>query len=345
MIELNNKEQLIYFMIASLRLSRYDIRFLQNLEKIILIKKRITSNQSNLVDKLIEKYERQFVKNQMFIKELSNLPWKTLVVETTDEYTSAHIGIVDDNIILKTPYNKAFITAFRSLSQSSFVWDNINKYYIADLSTFSLKLAIRMTGTFFNEIRYSDTVKKILSQQEYYKDVKYWTPTLVCVNGNYMIASTNSALDEAIKHITLNTELITLAELVRYGIDIDNSILLTAEERFAGSYNPKVELTNICDIVPWLKNIKCDYVSVSGVALSTNVKFKNELKQSLEIAGIRYNDYNDAGGFMLKDNMSKYKFPVVIKFKLISDTNHINTAKVITVVNSQPINLEKNETM
>jgi hypothetical protein len=342
MVELNNKEQLIYFMAASLRLSRYDIRFLQNLEKIILVKKRITSNQSNLVDKLIEKYERQFVKNQMFIKDLSNLPWKTLVIETTDEYTSAHIGILDDNIILKTPYNKAFITAFRSLSQSSFVWDNTNKYYIADLSTFSLKLAIRMTGTFFNEIRYSDNVKKILSQQEYYKDVKYWIPTLVCTNSNYIIASTNSALDNAIQHIKLNTELTTLAELVRYGIMIDESILLTDEERFAGSYNPKVELTNICDIVPWLKNIKCDYVSVSGVGLSTNVKFKNDLKQALEIAGIRY---NDSGRMMIHDNLSKYKFPVVIKFKLISDTDHANTAKVINVVNSQPINLEKNETM
>jgi len=342
MVELNNKEQLIYFMATTLRLSRYDIRFLQNLEKITVSKNRITSNQSNLVDKLIEKYERQFAKNEMFIQDLLKLPWKTRIVKTTDEYTSAHIGIVDDNIILKTPYNKAFITGFRSLSQSSFLWDNINKYYIADLSTFSLKLAIRMTETFFNEIRYSDNVKKILSQQEYYKDIKYWTPTLVCVNGNYMIASTNSGLDSAIQHIKLNTELTTLAELVRYGIDIDESLLLTDEEIFAGSYNPKIELTNICDIVPWLKNIKCDYVSVSGVALSTNVKFKNDLKQSLELAGIRY---NDSSGFMLHDSMSKYKFPVIIKFKLINDTDHANTAKVINVVNSQPINLEKNETM
>ena len=342
MIELTNKEHLIYYMVSNLRLSRYDIRFLQNLEKIILVKGRITSNQSILVDKLIEKYERQFVKNQMFIKDLLKLPWKTLVIETTDEYTSAHIGIVDDNIILKTPYNKAFITTFRSLSQSSFVWDNANKYYIADLSTFSLKLAIRMTGTFFNEIRYSDNVKKILSQQEYYKDIKYWTPTLVCVNGNYMIASTNSALDEAIKHISLSTELTTLAELVRYGIEVDESILLTDEERFAGSYNPKVELSNICDIVPWLKNIKCDYVTVSGVGLSTNVKFKNDLKHALELAGIRY---NDSARMIIHDNASKYKFPVVIKFKLIADTDHANTAKVINVVNSQPVNLEKNETM
>lgn len=342
MIELSNKEHLIYYMVSNLRLSRYDIRFLQNLEKIILSKGRITSNQSTLVDKLIEKYERQFVKNQMFIKDLLKLPWKTLVVETTEEYTSAHIGIVDDNIILKTPYNKAFITAFRSLSQSSFLWDNTNKYYIADLSTFSLKLALRMTGTFFNDIRYSDNVKKLLSQQEYYKDVKYWTPTLVCVNGNYMIASTNPALDNSIQHIKLNTELTTLAELVRYGIEVDESILLTDEERFAGSYNPKVELSNICDIVPWLKNIKCDYVTVSGVGLSTNVKFKNDLKHALELAGIRY---NDSARMIIHDNTSKYKFPVVIKFKLIQDTDHANTAKVINVVNSQPVNLEKNETM
>jgi hypothetical protein len=329
-------------MVSNLRLSRYDIRFLQNLEKIIVDKKRITSNQVGLVEKLIEKYERQFIKNQLFISELLKLPWKTLVVETTEEYTSAHIGILDDNIILKTPYNKLFIASFRSLSQSSFIWDNENKYYIADLSTFSLKLAINVATKFFTEVRYSDTVRKLLDQLEYYKDVKYWEPTLVNSNGNYIIACSNSGLDNSIQHIKLNTELTTLAELVRYGIHIDESILLTDEKRFAGSYNPKVELTNICDIVPWLKNIKCDYVTVSGVGLSTSVKFKNDLKQALELAGIRY---NDSGRMMIHDNTSKYKFPVLIKFKLISDTDHANTAKVINVVNSQPVNLEKNETM
>jgi hypothetical protein len=341
MIELNNKEQLIYYMAANLRLSRYDIRFLQNLEKISLVKKRITSNQVELVDKLIEKYERQFVKNQMFIKDLVKLPWKTLVVETTDEYTSAHIGILNDNLILKTPYNKAFITAFRSLSESSFVWDNTNKYYIADLSTFSLKLAINMVTKFFNEVRYSDNVKKLIDQLSYYKDVKYWTPTLVYVNGNYMIACTNKSLDESINHIILNTELTTLAELVRYGIQIDESILRTDEERFAGSYNPKIELNNICDIVPWLQNINCDYVSVSGIGLSTNLKFKNDLKQALEKAGIQY---NDAGRFAIHSNLSKFRFPVIVKFKLISE-EYTHAAKIINVVNSQPINLEKNETM
>lgn len=341
MLELNNKEQLIYYMVTNLRLSRYDIRFLQNLEKISSFKKVVTSNQVGLVDKLIEKYERQFVKNQMFIQDLLKLPWKTLIVETTNEYTSAHIGILDDNLILKTPYNKAFITAFRNSSESSFIWDHINKYYIADLSTHSLKLAINMVSKFFNEVRYSDNVKKLLDQLHYYKDVKHWIPTLVCANGNYMIAGTNRALDEAIKDIPLNIELTTLAELARYGINIDESIMRTDEERFAGSYNPKIELSNICDIVPWLKNIKCDYVSVTGIRLTTNMKFKNDLKQALEIAGIQY---DDTGRFIVHKNLSKYKFPVIVKFKLISE-EYQYAAKVITIVNSQPINLDKNETM
>ena len=342
MVELNNKEQVIYYMVTNLRLSRYDIRFLQNLEKIIVDKKRITSNQVLLVEKLIAKYERQFIKNELFITKLLELPWKITIVTTTEEYTSPHIGILDDNIILKTPYNKSFISAFRSLSQSSYVWDNVNKYYIADLSTFSLKLAINMASKFFNEVRYSATVKKLLEQLSSYKEITHWTPTLVCVNDNYLIACSNSALDDAIKHIELNKQVTTLADLVRYGIEIDSSILLTDEERFAGSYNPKIELSNICDIVPWLQNINCDYVTVSGIGLTSNIKFKNDLKHALELAGIRY---NDSARMIIHDNTSKYKFPVVIKFKLIQDTDHANTAKVINVVNSQPVNLEKNETM
>ena len=101
-------------------------------------------------------------------------------------------------------------------------------------------------------------------------------------------------------------------------------------------------MSNICDIVPWLQNINCDYVTVSGIGLTSNIKFKNELKHALEIAGIRY---NDSARMIIHDNTSKYKFPVVIKFKLIQDTDHANTAKIINVVNSQPVNLEKNETM
>ena len=342
MADLKNSEQLIYFMIHNLRLSRYDNRFLQNLEKLINNTHRVTTNQVDLVNKLISKYERQLIKHELFIKDLLELPWKTLIVQTTEEFTSAHIGILDDNIILKTPYNKQFINAFRSVNEDCFIWDPINKYYIGILSTYSLKLAINTTTRFFKEVRYSDTVKKLLDKLTPYEDATYWSPTLVCCNGNYMIACINESLHNALSNIQLNTELTTLAELARYGIDVDDSILISNEERFASQFNPEVEILNMNDMIPWLKNIQCDYVYVSGAGLSSITGIKTDFRQKLAETGIQYADSTK----YQRANFSNYKFPVAIRFRLIPDFNEPNNvAKIITIVNSQPVNLEKNETM
>lgn len=342
MADLKTSEQLIYFMIHNLRLSRYDNRFLQNLEKLVNNTHRVTTNQVELVNKLISKYERQFIKHELFIKDLLALPWKTTIVQTTEEFTSAHIGILDDNLILKTPYNKQFINAFRSVSEDCFLWDPTNKYYISVLSTHALKLALNTTTKFFKEVRYSDNVKKLLSQLNQYEDAIYWSPTLVCCNDNYMIACANESLLNALTDVELNTELPTLANLARYGVDVDDSILVSDEERFASQFNPEVELTDICDIIPWLQNIQCDYVYVSGVGLSSASKIKTDFRQKLAESGILYSDSSK----YQRANFSNYKFPVAIRFRLIPDFNEPpNVAKVINVVNSQPVNLDKNETM
>lgn len=342
MTELKTAEHLIYFMIHNLRLSRYDSRFLENLEKISITTHKVTTNQVELVNKLIDKYQRQLSKHGHFIETLLNLPWTTPIVQTTREYTSAHIGILEDNVILKTPYNKAFITEFRTVSESCFVWDHTNKYYIGDLSTYSLKLAIQTANRFFDDVRYSDRVNQLLQQMEYYKDVVYWTPTLINANGNYLIACTNTALDKAIEHLPLNTELHTLAELARYGITIDNNILLTEEEQFAAQYNPKIEISNLADIVPWLKNINCDCVYVSGMSLNTMINQKYQFKNAVIDAGIKYMDNPK----FTTQRQLNYKFPVAIRLRMVPDFNEpTNLAKIINVVNSQPVNLEKNETM
>jgi hypothetical protein len=342
MTELKTAEHLIYFMIKTLRLSRYDLRFLENLEKMTVSTHRVTTNQVELVNKLIDKYQRQLIKQGFFIEQLLNLPWSTTIVQTTREYTSAHVGILDDNIILKTPYNKAFITEFRSVSESSFVWDHTNKYYIGDLSTYSLKLAIKTAKKHFTDVRHSDRVNELLQQMEYYKDAIYWSPTLINSNGNYMIASTNTALDKAIEHLPLNTELSTLAELARYGISVDNTILVTEEELFAATYNPTIELSDLPNIVPWLQSIKCDYLYVSGMALTTSLKQKHNFRDRLLDAGIHYVENPK----YTTQRELNYKVPVALRFRMVPDFNEpTNLAKIINVVNSQPVNLEKNETM
>ena len=342
MTELKTAEHLIYFMIKNLRLSRYDSRFLENLEKMTVTTHRVTTNQVELVNKLIDKYQRQLVKQGFFIEQLLNLPWSTTIVQTTREYTSAHVGLLDDNIILKTPYNKQFVAEFRTISESCFVWDHTNKYYIGDLSTYSLKLAIKTAKKHFSDVRYSDRVNELLLQLEQYEDAVYWTPTLINSNGNYMIACTNTSLDKAIEHIPLNTELSTLAELARYGVNIDNAIIVTEEERFAATYNPTIELNDLPNIVSWLQNVKCDYLYVSGMALTTSLKQKHNFRDRVINAGIHYVENPK----YTTQRELKYKFPVALRFRMVPDFNEpTNIAKIINVVNSQPVNLEKNETM
>jgi hypothetical protein len=80
-------------MISNLNLGRNDERFLHNLEKLICNTRKVTTNQVELVNKLIEKYQRQLNKHKLFSTDLLVLPWETLIVQTTEEYTSAHIGI------------------------------------------------------------------------------------------------------------------------------------------------------------------------------------------------------------------------------------------------------------
>ena len=342
MVDLKTHEHLIYFMLKNLRLSRYDSRFLENLEKMIATTHRVTSNQVSLFEKLISKYQRQLIKHGLFIDVLVNLSWNTTIVKTTQEYTSAHIGILEDSLIFKTPYNKLFINEFRNSSQSCFVWDNTHKYYIGDLSTYSLKLATTIAKKFF-EVRYSDKVNQLLTQLSKYDKVTHWVPTLTQVNGNYLIVASNQSLDKAIQHIPLDKHPATLSELVRYGVHIDKNMLTTDEELFAAEFNPSIELDDLDKIVPWLESMGCDYVYVSGTGLSTAVKIKNDFKGHLQKAGIRYTDNSTR---FIKSVKEKYKFPVAVRYRLIPDFNEpTDLAKVINIVNSQPINLNKNETM
>ena len=111
MIELNNKEQLIYYMVANLRLSRYDIRFLQNLEKISLVKKRITSNQVELVDKLIELNHSIIVLDNLISGFEKNINTKATfsnsdisILENIEKYFIDIDGIFHLAAIARTPW-------------------------------------------------------------------------------------------------------------------------------------------------------------------------------------------------------------------------------------------------
>ena len=98
------------------------------------------------------------------------------------------------------------------------IWNNESKRYETKYSDHKFRLLTLAAQSHFKTIEYCSYLTSLLCQLDEYKYTICWTPTLVNINGRFLIAATNSELDNAIKHIPLNDDLKTLWELSTYGI-------------------------------------------------------------------------------------------------------------------------------
>ena len=338
-MELKTSEHLLYFMRQNLRLSRYDSKFIANLEIMISDDNRVTTNQVALLHKIIPTYTKQFVAHDINPDDLVLLPWKTNVVESNTEYVDTFITVVNDEIHCKTPYNKNFIQAISKSELSTFRWSLENKVYVGDGGARNMKFIIELTARHFNNIHHCPITSTLLAGIDEYRSATHWDPRLMFVNGMLLVTSINDALYEAIAHIELNTESSTLSELARYGIVIDDSVIEVCKSpnaKFAAMFSPIVEVDDLSDIVSALIELKCDCVYLSGGHSLHPAKVT--LRQKLLKAKIRCETVGDIA--MLSDARS-FMFPVVIRFRTVSDSQYepYEVAKVIQIVDSRPITI------
>lgn len=338
MVELKSKEDILYFMRNGvLRVSRSDLRFIVNLQNIINSKKYVTSNQANLLEKIILKYERQFAKHELHAKHLLSLPWHAEILESSHSYTDAFITIDGNSIYFKSPYNKQFITDFKNQSLNLFKWNSELKRYEGEYSTTSLKVVSSMAPKYFATVNYCEETARLLTTVSQYDNTLCWEPTLISVNGNLLITAINTHLAEAIKDIELKSDVKTLATLASYGVKVHNSLLISEHEIFASTYAPLVEVTEIGNLVVWLKELECDYVYISGGnSLSRIIKtLVNELNSKSILHGIV--TYREK-----PIDPNQFKFPVVVRFTRTGnvDVEPKRISKLITMVNSEPIDIK-----
>lgn len=262
-MDMKNKEQLLYFFLqGKISLSQYDYKFMANLQTIIQNQNRVTSNQATLFDNLISKYKKQLTKHGLVKEELKALPWKTDVVDSTPEYTGATISIADNNIYIRVPFNKTFITAFRNTNDNRFEWVKELKQYVAPFSTTSFKLASTFPKTFFPTISFCSQCQTLLDDiNKYAADI--WKPTLTRVNGKLVVAAINSALAERLENLELEATPKSLFALSKLGVDVHPNI--TGDNvnlNFAANRHYDVEITDIETVIGWMKNIGCDNVVI-----------------------------------------------------------------------------------
>ena len=278
---MKNKEQLLYFFLqGKISLSQYDYKFMANLQTMIQNNSRVTSNQADLFDKLISKYQKQLSKNNLVKEELKALPWKTMVVESTPEYTGASVRLVGDDITIKVPFNKTFIGQFRNTENNTYNWDSLEKQYKAPFSTLALKVAYNILPKFFSHVRYCDVLDPIINQLKQYETL-VWNPTVRLVNGTMVLAASNEVLSTLITANELEITPKNLFNLSRMGVVIDPEIYKNDEKlTFAASPVYYVDHSDLETVISWMSDIGCDNVGVGrGLRM---VSWKNDFASLVE---------------------------------------------------------------
>ena len=283
---MKNKEQLLYFFLqGKISLSQYDYKFMANLQTMIQKNARVTSNQADLFDKLISKYKKQLTKNNLVKEELKALPWKTMVVESTPEYTGATVKLIDNDITIKVPFNKTFIGQFRNTENNTYSWDSAEKLYRAPFSTLALKTAYNVLPKFFPHVRYCYTLDPIISKLREYQEL-IWNPTARKLNDKIVIAASNEVLASLIAEKDLTITPQNLFDLTRMGIEVHSELYEGDEKlKFAANFSYQTDHSDLETTLSWMKDLGCEHV-ILGRGLRS-VFWREELVALAESNGMK----------------------------------------------------------
>lgn len=338
-MDFKNLEDLCTYMLVEIRLSRYDLQFVNNLLTIINRKNAVTSNQDNLFRKIALKYRRQFTQQNVDIDSKLSLLWKADLIESLPQYTNASIVIDKDKIIFRSPFNKAFLSALKKKPIYSMEWDREKRQYEIQYGVTTLRELLAISSDHYPVINYCDITKQIIDSLSEYESIKYWVPTLVYNNGHYYVAACNSIVYDCIKNIPQTNDLRMVADYVQYGIKIDNSVIEHFNKfedplkvKFATEYYAIVELSDLVNMCTWLHELGCDAIAESFRPAKQAVSYTESYKKAL--------DKMQISATTIQSDLSIYKKPVMIHHRTygIIDTP-TPLFKMIKCVNSEPVNL------
>lgn len=342
MFSIKTKDHLVYFMQTGvLKLSNYDLKFVQNLQHFIVQGVPITTNQVTLFEKILFKYSRQLLKHKLTNESISNLQWHCKIITSDPKYTESYISIVDGKIFFKAPFNKNFVSTFRNLQYNTFVWNKDLKRYESDFGTHALKTLLEVTNKYFTKsINYCDITTSLINSTIDYKNNKVWQPTLVNINNNYYILAANEYLMDSIKDINLSSDFNTLCNLAEYGIHAHESVTNNDKKLiFAANIFCNFNIDDIDLLIECLLEMKCNSVFYIGQG-SLPVYIRNKMNSKLINNMIDYKHTH-----VCSTNSDNTNSNVVVTFTGITNThfskfNNLNIKKVISITNTTAIDIK-----
>jgi hypothetical protein len=340
-----SKEQLIYFLVSNISLGSYDKKFLTNLESMnVITNKPLTTNQAALLDKIILTYRKQIERKNIFVDQLLNLPWEQKPIASLPQYTETFIDIIDDEIIIRSPYKSNFIKDFRKLEINA-KWQTEDKFWRIQYSTYTFKKALECLTKHFERINYCNESSQLIDmvhQINPNSDFLFWNPTYVFKNNQFLIAGTNRFLNEKLDDLILDDSLYTVSRLVSMGIKIDNSVkslmlqqYSLQQVNFVCDFETKVD-PNESNVVSLISDLKPDIVLFHGATTYKQqkhmwLKIKNNLKElSIPVKEIHFKSIED-----LDEDKDKF----IVSVESLSKPALPYTNKAVIIVNNTPIHV------
>lgn len=336
MIKVTTKEELLYFMqCGMMRLSMNDLRFVHNMHMISCIRdKALTTNQVKLFDILTKKYKKQLDKHKISQGMIEHMRWNTKIISSDPEFTNAHITIENNHIYFRAPFNKNFLIALRKDNLvNTFIWNNDLKRYESPFSTHALKLIVSISDGIYKTVTHCEVTKQLLNTVSQYAAL-YWDPTLITFNNRYIIAASNSSLDEAIKDVELSNDIKCLALLTEHGVKIDSNIINDSEKlKFASDYEPTIDFINFDLVGQWLYELGCNTVYYYGTARKNFMYITETVDRVLSNLKIKLKVYSN------NIEIPKSEYAILLAYNTPTLFNH-QFKKIIKMKNSTPITIK-----
>lgn len=328
----------------TLRLNKYDYRFLTTLKKLLKKNNYITTNQNDLFEKLVSKYRKQLRKIKIVDTEILSTEWTVPIVLSDKEHTEAFAYIDNDMLCLKLPFNKKFIDEFYEYhknyyliiySDSILKWNKEEKIYKAKFNTYNFKTILDLVPTFFN-LNLCSKLQSLLDEISVYNEGIY-DPLYVKIKNNYYILSCNQSLSDATIDLTFDNSPATLYELSRYGVSIDKSV--TEDDNFlefAGSVSCSFDVKDFDVLVYYL--LKLDLKNVLVQKTLGGGKIKSALSERMDqykkiLNFVWYPNFPS----LLKDNSPRVFLKTnssVVPYEVRKLKSY---SKVITITDSSPV--------